>query len=194
EKGIDRVILAFSSSTYGDHPGLPKVEDRIGNPLSPYAVSKAAIEDYASVFARTYGLNYVGLRYFNVFGPKQSPDNPYAAVIPIFCKAFMENKQPYINGDGLTSRDFTYVSNAVQANIKGLFTDKKEALNQVYNCACGEQTTLLEMVDGLNQITGKAIKAIHRDPRPGDVKHSLADISKIKNLLGYEPEVFLKTV
>lgn len=192
KQGIDRVVLAFSSSTYGDHPALPKVEENIGNPLSPYAVSKAAIEQYARVFHTTYGLNYVGLRYFNVFGPKQSPDNPYAAVIPIFCKAFLEGKQPYINGDGLTSRDFTYVDNAIQANLKALFSDNPEALNQVYNVACGEQTTLLDIIGYLKEITGKAIDPIHRDTRPGDVKHSLADIAKIKKRLNYEPQMLFK--
>ena len=168
------MILAFSSSTYGDHPGLPKVEDRIGNPLSPYAVSKAAIEMYAQVFNRTYGLDYIGLRYFNVFGPNQNPDNPYAAVIPLFCQAFLEGSSPVIFGDGLTSRDFTYVDNAVQANMKGLFTQNSEALNQVYNVACGERTTLLDVVKFLQEITGKKLDPIHQDERPGDVKHSLA--------------------
>ena len=192
EKKIERAVLAFSSSTYGDHPGLPKVEDKIGNPLSPYAVSKAADEMYAQVFNRTYGLNFVGLRYFNVFGPKQNPDNPYAAVIPLFCKAFMEGQPCQINGDGLTSRDFTYVDNAVQANMKGLFTDNQDALNQVYNVACGEQTTLLEMVDYLKEISGKKLDPIHKDERPGDVKHSLADIGKIRRLLGYEPTVNMR--
>lgn len=189
---IDRVILACSSSTYGDSPDLPKREDRIGRPLSPYAVTKAAIEQYADVFYKTYGLKYVGLRYFNVFGPKQSPDNPYAAVIPLFCKAFLENRQPLINGDGNHSRDFTYVDNAVQANMLSLFTDKPEALNQIYNVACGEQTTLNEMITILQQVSGKAIQPIHGPERKGDVKHSKADITKIKTLLGYSPSVLFK--
>ncbi|MEQ8878338.1 MAG: SDR family oxidoreductase [Cyclobacteriaceae bacterium] len=192
EQKIDRVILAFSSSTYGDHPGLPKVEDKIGNPLSPYAVSKATDEMYASVFQRTYGLNYIGLRYFNVFGPNQRHDNPYAAVIPLFCQAFLEDRPPVIFGDGLTSRDFTYVDNAVQANMKALFTDNKKALNEVYNVACGERTTLLDIVKYLQEITGKKLDPIHQDERTGDVKHSLADISKIKSLLGYQPTVYMK--
>ncbi|XOV91179.1 MAG: SDR family oxidoreductase [Bacteroidota bacterium] len=192
EQDIERVILAFSSSTYGDHPGLPKVEDKIGNPLSPYAVSKAADEMYAQVFNRTYGLNYIGLRYFNVFGPNQRPDNPYAAVIPLFCQAFLEDRQPVIFGDGQTSRDFTYVDNAVQANIKGLFTDNPDALNQVYNVACGEQTTLLEMVGYLQEISGKNMKPVHETERTGDVRHSLADISKARKLLEYQPEVNIK--
>ncbi len=192
EQKIDRVILAFSSSTYGDHPGLPKVEDKIGNPLSPYAVSKAAIEMYAQVFNRTYGLDFVGLRYFNVFGPNQRHDNPYAAVIPLFCQAFLEDRSPVIFGDGETSRDFTYVDNAVQANMKGLFTENMEALNQVYNVACGERTTLLDIVKYLQEISGKDLKPTHENERTGDVRHSLADISKIKKLLGYEPTVKMR--
>lgn len=192
KQGVNRVIMAFSSSTYGDHPGLPKVEDKTGNPLSPYAVSKLADELYADVFSKTYGMDYIGLRYFNVFGPRQNPDNPYAAVIPLFCKAFIERQPCHIKGDGLTSRDFTYVDNAVQANIKALFTDNREALNQVYNVACGEQTTLLQVIDYLKEISGQNIAPIHEEPRPGDVRHSLADISKIKKLLNYEPTVLMR--
>lgn len=187
--GVDRVVLAFSSSTYGDSAELPKVEERIGRPLSPYAVSKYAAELYAEVFARTYGLNYVGLRYFNIFGPRQNADNPYAAVIPIFCKAFIEDRQPHILGDGSTSRDFTFVANALHANDLALFTDNKAALNQVYNVACGEQVSLNQMVDMLRHITGKNIQATYGPERPGDVKHSKADISKIQRHLGYTPRV-----
>jgi UDP-N-acetylglucosamine 4-epimerase len=187
--GVGRVVLAFSSSTYGDSPELPKVEERIGRPLSPYAVSKYAAELYAEVFARTYGLSYVGLRYFNIFGPRQNADNPYAAVIPIFCKAFLEDRQPHIHGDGSTSRDFTFVENALHANDLALFTENQEALNQVYNVACGEQVNLNEMVDMLRQITGKDLRAVHGPERAGDVKHSKADISKIKRFLGYAPQV-----
>jgi UDP-N-acetylglucosamine/UDP-N-acetylgalactosamine 4-epimerase len=189
---MDRVVLACSSSTYGDSPELPKVEERIGRPLSPYAITKFAMELYADVFRKSYGLNYIGLRYFNVFGPKQSPDNPYAAVIPLFCKAFMEGKAPQINGDGSNSRDFTYVDNAVQANMLGLFTDDASALNQVYNVACGEQTSLNELVEMLRQISGTDIQASHGPERPGDVKHSRADISKISSLLGYKPTVYFE--
>ena len=191
EANVDRVVLAFSSSTYGDSPELPKVEERIGRPLSPYAVSKYAAELYAEVFTRTYGLPFVGLRYFNIFGPRQNPDNPYAAVIPIFCKAFIEDRQPTIHGDGSTSRDFTYVGNALHANDLALFTENTTALNQVYNVACSEQVNLNEMVDMLRQITGKNIQAVHGPERPGDVKHSKADISKIKRHLGYEPQVHM---
>jgi UDP-N-acetylglucosamine/UDP-N-acetylgalactosamine 4-epimerase len=192
QNGIERVILACSSSTYGDSPDLPKKEERIGKPLSPYAITKFAIEQYADVFQKTYGLNYVGLRYFNVFGPKQSPDNPYAAVIPLFCKAFLEDKQPVINGDGLNSRDFTYVDNAVQANILGLFTTDAQALNQIYNVACGEQTTLTELAKMLKVISGKAIEPVHGPERPGDVKHSKADIAKITGRMDYRPTVYFK--
>lgn len=189
EKGIDRVVLAFSSSTYGDHPGLPKVEGKEGKPLSPYAVSKAAIEQYADVFGTTYGLNWIGLRYFNIFGPNQNPDNPYAAVIPIFCKAFIEGTEITINGDGNTSRDFTYVANAIQANDKALFTENPDALNQVYNTACGDQVSLNDMVKMLEKISGKEIKVNYGPERPGDVKHSRADISKITERLSYAPQV-----
>lgn len=190
QNGIDRVVLACSSSTYGDSPDLPKREERIGKPLSPYAITKFAMELYADVFQKTYGLNYIGLRYFNVFGPKQSPDNPYAAVIPLFCKAFLRGEAPTINGDGMTSRDFTYVDNAVQANVLALFTEQEKALNQVYNVACGEQTSLNELIDMLRHISGKNIDPVYGPERPGDVKHSKADITKIKSLLGYEPGVF----
>lgn len=191
-KGAERVVLACSSSTYGDSAELPKVEERIGNPLSPYAVTKAAIEDYAQVFARAYGLQWIGLRYFNVFGPKQTPDNPYAAVIPIFCKAFLEGGSITINGDGGTSRDFTYVDNAVQANVLSLFTPSQEAVNQVYNIACGEQTTLNELTDAMKTITGKSIDILHGPERAGDVRHSKASINKASRLLGYVPSVFFK--
>jgi UDP-N-acetylglucosamine/UDP-N-acetylgalactosamine 4-epimerase len=192
QNSIDRVVLACSSSTYGDSPDLPKKEERIGRPLSPYAITKFAMELYADVFHKTYGLNYVGLRYFNVFGPKQSPDNPYAAVIPLFCKAFLEGKSPVINGDGLNSRDFTYVDNAVQANLLGLFCDDANALNQVYNVACGEQTSLNQLVHMLRNFSGKQIESVHGPERPGDVKHSKADISKISSRLGYKPTVYFE--
>lgn len=192
ENGVERVILACSSSTYGDHPGLPKVEDEIGKPLSPYAVTKYSIEQFADVFQQTYGLNYIGLRYFNIFGPKQNPDNPYAAVIPIFCQAFIDGKRPTINGDGKHSRDFTYVANAVQANDLALFTENEEALNEVYNVACNDRVTLNVLVEVLQEISGKDIQPIYGPERPGDVRHSEADISKIEEMLGYEPDVFFK--
>ncbi len=190
ENEIERVILACSSSTYGDHPGLPKVEDKIGKPLSPYAITKLSVEQYADVFSKTYGLSYIGLRYFNIFGPRQNPDNPYAAVIPIFCQAFIEGTTPTINGDGLTSRDFTFVSNAVQANDLALFTENEDALNEIYNVACNDRVTLNKMVNVLQEISGKEIEPNYGPERPGDVKHSEADISKIQSRLGYEPEVY----
>lgn len=191
-KGVDRVILACSSSTYGDHPGLPKVEDRIGNPLSPYAVTKYSVEQFADVFGKTYGLNWVGLRYFNIFGPKQSPDNPYAAVIPIFAKAFLQNGSITINGDGHTSRDFTFVDNAVYLNDLALFTENSTALNQVYNAACGDQISLNEMIEMLRSISDGSPAVAHGPERSGDVRHSKADISKAKDLLGYQPKVLFE--
>ena len=192
EKGIKRVVYAASSSTYGDHPGLPKVEDKIGKPLSPYAVTKYVNELYAKVYADLYGMELTGLRYFNIFGPRQNPNGPYAAVIPLFAEAVLKNEPPTINGDGSHSRDFTYVDNAVQANILSLFTDNKEAVNQVYNIACGEQTSLNELFDGLRKEAGSSLKPIHGTERKGDVKHSLADISKAKKLLGYDPKISVK--
>jgi UDP-N-acetylglucosamine 4-epimerase len=189
ENNIKRVVYAASSSTYGDHPGLPKVEDVIGNPLSPYAVTKYVNELYAKVYANLYGLEPIGLRYFNIFGPKQNPNGPYAAVIPLFAEALINNKPPLINGDGSHSRDFTYVDNAVQANILSLFTDNKEAINQVYNIACGEQTSLSALFEALRKAAGSSLQPVHGPDRRGDVKHSLADISKATRLLGYKPLV-----
>ncbi len=190
--GIDRIVLAFSSSTYGDSQALPKVEENIGAPLSPYAVSKAAAEQYAHVFKLTYGLDYIGLRYFNIFGPYQNPNNPYAAVIPIFCKAFIQGIRPTINGDGNHSRDFTNIANAIHANELALFTDRSEGLNEVYNVACGDQISLNEMVDYLQKISGKSIQPKYGPLRPGDVPHSFADITKIKDGLGYRPKVHFR--
>ncbi|MEI6950291.1 SDR family oxidoreductase [Paraflavisolibacter sp. H34] len=192
EQGVQRVVYAASSSTYGDHPGLPKVEDKIGNPLSPYAVTKYVMELYAKVYANVYGLELVGLRYFNVFGPKQNPTGAYAAVIPLFVKAVLDNEPPTINGDGSTSRDFTFVDNAVQANIRALFTRNKEAVNQVYNIAFGEQTSLNELFEEIKSIAGSDLAPKYGPSRKGDVLHSLADISKAKALLGYDPEVNIR--
>ena len=186
ESGVKRVVYAASSSTYGDHPGLPKVEDKIGNPLSPYAVTKLVNELYARVYASAYGLESIGLRYFNIFGPRQNPNGPYAAVIPLFAQAILDGTSPTINGDGSTSRDFTYVSNAVDANLLALFTDNPDAINQVYNIACGKQTSLLELFAGLKSITQSTIDPVFGPERKGDVKHSLADISKAHQLMGYE--------
>lgn len=187
--GINRLVLACSSSTYGDSPELPKRENNIGKPLSPYAVTKYAVEVFADVFNKTYGLNYIGLRYFNIFGPHQDANNPYAAVIPKFCKSFIEGQAPYINGDGETSRDFTFIENALHANDLALFTDNIDALNQIYNVACGDQTTLNDMVANLREITKKEIFPQYGPERIGDVKHSKADIKKIQQLLSYQPKV-----
>ena len=192
EKNIKRIVYAASSSTYGDHKDLPKKENYIGRPLSPYAVTKYVNELYADVFARLYGLEFIGLRYFNVFGPKQNPKGPYAAVVPLFVEAFLSGRAPVINGDGKHSRDFTYIGNAVQANILSLFTNNKDAVNQVYNIACGQQTSLLQLAQHLTNISGFAIEPMHAPERHGDVKHSLADISKAKQLLGYDPRVSIE--
>ena len=189
EKNIKRIIYAASSSTYGDHPGLPKKEDNIGKPLSPYAVTKYVNELYAKVFADLYKMEFIGLRYFNIFGPNQSPNGPYAAVIPLFAEALLNNKPPIINGDGKHSRDFTYVDNAVQANLLSLFTDNSDAVNQVYNIACGHQTSLAQLFDILKKEAGSSIDPVYGPERKGDVKHSVADISKAQNMLGYDVKI-----
>lgn len=189
DAGIKRVVYAASSSTYGDHPGLPKIEDQTGNPLSPYAVTKLVNELYARVYGNLFGMEFIGLRYFNIFGPRQNPKGPYAAVIPLFAEALLQKVPPTINGNGTHSRDFTYVSNAVQANILSLFTSNPEAINQVYNIACGEQTSLLELFNGLNSEAGTDLQPVFGPERLGDVKHSLADITKARKLLGYEPDI-----
>jgi UDP-N-acetylglucosamine 4-epimerase len=192
EKGAKRVVYAASSSTYGDHPGLPKQEDVIGTPLSPYAVTKYVNELYAKVYASLYGMELIGLRYFNVFGPHQNPKGPYAAVIPLFIKAVLNNEPPVINGDGSHSRDFTFVANAVEANLRALFTTNNEAVNQVYNIACGTETSLSDVFELLKSIAGSDLAPKYGPERKGDVKHSLADISKAKNLLHYEPIVSVR--
>ena len=186
--GIKRFIYASSSSVYGDEPNLPKKEERIGNPLSPYAVTKYTNEVYANVFSRCYAMELIGLRYFNVFGPKQDPYGEYAAVMPLFIKALLEDKAPYVNGDGEQSRDLTFVHNAVQANILGLTTNNTAAFNQAYNVAYGERFTINQMYEAIRIALKKEIKAIHREPRAGDIRDSLADISKAKNLLNYAPQ------
>jgi UDP-N-acetylglucosamine/UDP-N-acetylgalactosamine 4-epimerase len=186
-----RFVFAASSSTYGDSKELPKVEERIGKPLSPYAVTKYVNELYADVFAKTYGMETIGLRYFNIFGPRQDPNGAYAAVIPLFIKAIQEDKPATINGDGETSRDFTFVENAVQANIKALLTKNKDAISQIFNVACGEQTTLNELWQILLKISGKKFDPNYVFERKGDVKHSLADISKIRQGLKYSNNVLL---
>ena len=188
-----RFVYASSSSTYGDHPGLPKVEDAIGKPLSPYAVTKYVNELYAEVFARCYGLNTIGLRYFNVFGPRQDPEGAYAAVIPKWTATMIKGGDVFINGDGETSRDFCYVDNAVQVNLLAGATQDPEALNQVYNVAVGDRTTLNGLYTQLHRVLLpryahlRGAKPMHRDFRAGDVRHSLADISKAAARLGYSP-------
>jgi UDP-N-acetylglucosamine 4-epimerase len=190
---VTRLVYAASSSTYGDHPTLPKVEEKIGKPLSPYAVTKLVNELYADVFARTYGLKSIGLRYFNIFGKRQDPDGAYAAVIPKWIASMLKNEPVYINGDGETSRDFCYIDNAVQANLLAATTKNEAAENQVYNVAVGNRITLSDLfkairselvvrMPGLEQCT-----PTHREFRAGDIRHSLADISKVSALLGYIP-------
>ena len=191
---VKRFVYAASSSTYGDHPGLPKVEDIIGKPLSPYAVTKYVNELYADVFARTYGFNTIGLRYFNVFGKHQTPDGAYAAVIPKWISSLIKNDPVYINGDGETSRDFCYIENTVQINLLAATTDNPEAVNQIYNVAVGDRTTLNQIYENLRVNLTEQFphlanaKPIYRDFRAGDVRHSLADVSKAKDLLGYAPQ------
>lgn len=191
DNGVDKVIYAASSSTYGDSPILPKKEAVIGRPLSPYAVTKYAIELYADVFYKTYGLNTIGLRYFNVFGPKQNPKGPYAAVIPLFIKAILEGTSIKINGDGNHSRDFTFVENAVEANIRAMEAPFEE-YNSVYNIAYGESTNLNQLVDYLKEFSGSNVETVYGDERPGDIAHSLADIRKAKTQLNYNPKFSLK--
>jgi UDP-N-acetylglucosamine 4-epimerase len=192
QKKVKRVVYASSSSVYGDDPALPKIEDRIGNPLSPYAVSKYSNEQYAGVFAKTDGMELIGLRYFNIFGPRQSPDGPYAAVIPAFIRDLENATAPVIYGDGLQSRDFTYVENAVQANIKALFIDDPNALNQVYNVAMGEQYTVLELFEAIRKLLGSNLTPRFLPARDGDILHSRADISKGGRLLNYRPTIGLE--
>ena len=188
---VKSFTYAASSSTYGDHPALPKVEENIGNPLSPYAVTKYVNELYADVFARTYDFKCIGLRYFNVFGKRQDPNGAYAAVIPKWTAAMIQNEDVFINGDGETSRDFCFIENTVQANILAATTTNEEAKNQVYNVAVGDRTTLNDLFNAIknalneNEITYTK-KPIYRDFRKGDVRHSQASVKKIANLLGYE--------
>ena len=190
--GVQRFVYAASSSTYGDHPGLPKVEDRIGKPLSPYAVTKYANELYADVFARTYGMEIIGLRYFNIFGPRQDPGGAYAAVIPLFIDAILQHQAPTLNGDGGQTRDFTFVENCVQANIRAALVQKPEALGQVYNIAVGDRTSLVEMYGILREEAGSDLAPKFGPDRAGDIRDSLADISKAKNLLGYDPQIRIR--
>ncbi len=188
---LKRFVYAASSSTYGDSTMLPKIEGNEGSPLSPYAVTKLVNELYADVFSRVYNFHAIGLRYFNIFGPKQNPRNPYAAVIPIFCQAFIDGQQPVINGNGETSRDFTFVENAIQANVKALFSEEF-GKHEIFNVACGDQISLNEMMNILKLISSNNLDARYGPERVGDVRHSKASIDKIKNALGYEPMFRLK--
>jgi len=193
DAGVKRFVYAASSSTYGDHPDLPKVESVIGKPLSPYAVTKYVNELYADVFARCYGFNSIGLRYFNIFGPRQDPNGAYAAVIPLWIAALIKGETLYIKGDGETSRDFTYVENVIQANLLAALTDNPEADNQVYNIALNERTSLTQLYEMIRTLLEEQFPQLvkHRPEyaefRPGDVRHSQADISKATELLGFMP-------
>ena len=193
DNNVTQFVYASSSSVYGDEPTLPKKEARIGNCLSPYAVSKRADELYADVFAKAYGIPVLGFRYFNIFGPRQDPDGPYAAVIPLFVKAIMNNTSVFINGDGEQTRDFTYVENAVQVNVKGMLSKNEEAKNKVYNVAVGENFSVNFLYGFIKDYLKSDIEPIHRDPREGDIRNSLADISLAKNLLDYEPTTDFRT-
>ncbi len=199
DAGVARFVYAASSSTYGDHPGLPKVEDVIGKPLSPYAVTKYVNELYADVFARTYGFKATGLRYFNVFGPRQNPNGAYAAVMPKWFSSMLHNEPVYINGDGETSRDFCYVDNAVEANLLAACTNNEAALGQVYNVAFGEITTLTQLFNLIRDQLAQKVQGlkvpdpVYRDFREGDVRYSLADIGKAKRLLGYDPQYSVRS-
>ena len=191
--GIKRFVFAASSSTYGDSLALPKIEEQIGKPLSPYAVSKYVGELYADVFSKNYGIDFIGLRYFNVFGRRQDPQGAYAAVIPKFISQLLKNDAPVINGDGSFSRDFTYIDNVVEINIQALLTQHESAINEIYNVACGEATSLNSLFHMLrNELalfepSVKAIEPIHEKIRVGDIPHSLASIEKAQALLAYQP-------
>ena len=195
---VKRFIYAASSSTYGDSKSLPKVEEIIGKPLSPYAITKYVNELYADVFARTYGMECIGLRYFNVFGRRQDPFGAYAAVIPLFVKKLMAHESPVINGDGEYSRDFTYIDNVIQMNMLAMTTSNPEAVNQVYNTAYGERTTLNQLVEYLRECLSKydseiaKVEIFHGPNRLGDIPHSLACIDKAKTLLGYNPKFSMR--
>ncbi len=199
DAGVKRFVYAASSSTYGDHPDLPKKEDQIGNPLSPYAVTKLVNELYAQVFARTYDFKTIGLRYFNIFGQRQDPEGAYAAVIPKWFAAMVQGETLFINGDGSTSRDFCYIDNCVQANLLAATVQDEAALNQVYNVANGERTSLNQLFELIRSRVAEkypqaaTLQPDYRDFRVGDVLHSLADTSKSKNLLGYEPKFTITT-
>jgi len=186
DQEVERVVVASSSSVYGSSETLPKREDQPINPESPYALTKYFTEELAMEFSEFYDLDTVALRYFNVFGPRQDPASDYAAVIPKFARMMLEGQQPTIHGDGEQSRDFTYIDNVLQANVKAATSDVG---GEVYNVACGDRITINELVDALNEVLGTDLEGVHTDPRPGDVKHSKADISKARKEIGYEPAV-----
>ena len=185
--GVKSIVYASSSSVYGDEPTLPKIEERVGNPLSPYAVTKKAAELYADVYHRLHGLKILGFRYFNVFGPRQDPNGPYAAVMPLFVKGILERTPVWINGDGAQNRDFTYVDNAVQANVRGMLCQNAEAYGKVYNVAVGENFTVNFLFESIAKLLGSDHKPTYREARAGDIRASLADISQAQQLLGYAP-------
>jgi UDP-N-acetylglucosamine 4-epimerase len=187
DAGVQTFVYASSSSVYGDEPNLPKIETRTGNPLSPYAVTKKTNELYAAVFSELYGMKTIGFRYFNIFGPRQDPDGPYAAVIPLFVSGIMHGTPVYINGDGGQTRDFTYVDNAVQANIRGMLCTNEAAFGQAYNIAVGENFSVTYLYESIRELLGMQHEATYREPREGDIRNSLADISKAQTLLGYQP-------
>lgn len=198
DAGVKRFVYAASSSTYGDSENLPKVEDKIGKPLSPYAITKYVNELYADIFSKTYGIETIGLRYFNVFGRKQDPNGAYAAVIPLFVKQLINHESPIINGDGNYSRDFTYIDNVIQMNELAMTTDNPEAINTVYNTAFGDRTTLNDLVNYLKEFLSEydaeiaQVEAVHGPNRVGDIPHSLASIDKAKQLLNYNPQYSMK--
>lgn len=187
DAGVKSFVYASSSSVYGDEPNLPKVEMRVGNPLSPYAVTKKTNELYAEVFSRLYGLKTIGLRYFNIFGPRQDPNGPYAAVMPLFVSGILNGTPVYINGDGEQTRDFTYVDNAVQANVRAMLCTNEAAFGEAYNIAVGENFSVNFLYESIRDLLGKAHEATYREAREGDIRNSLADISKAQRLLGYAP-------
>ena len=187
DNNVKQFVYASSSSVYGDEPTLPKKEHRIGNCLSPYAATKKTNELYAQVFADVYGIRLMGFRYFNIFGPRQDPDGPYAAVIPLFVKGIINKTPVYINGDGEQTRDFTFVDNAVQVNIKGMLTGNEQAFNKVYNVAVGEYFSVNYLYNACTKQLNSDWKPTHREPRAGDIRNSLADITLAKDLLGYQP-------
>lgn len=192
KSGVKSFVYASSSSVYGDHPVLPKKEENIGNPLSPYAVSKRVDELYADVFSRSYGMRIIGLRYFNIFGPRQNPDGPYAAVIPLFIDALLKDGKAFMNGDGMQTRDFTYIENAVQANIKAMYATSDGAFGKVYNVAVGERVSVKEMFYMLREDAGSQLEPLFRESRDGDIRDSLADISMAQKYLGYNPQVRMR--